>query len=169
MKKHQLPLLPAIADGLASTLTPISALAGALTVFLLATATPARAGVPTENFVPTGSLVDGGRDTHNAVRLGDGRVLVVGGHTADHSGTHAFAETYDPNTGAWSLSGAMSTNPRYYPTVNLLPDGRVLVAGGGGGPPVFASTEIWDPTSGQFTAGPSMSVSREYHSSVGLS
>ena len=167
LNKHQLPL-PAIADGLASTLTPISALAGALTVFLLAAAIPARAGVPTENFVPTGSFVDGGRDTHTATRLGDGRVLVVGGYTADHAGPKASAETYDPATGAWSLSGAMST-PRVHNTANLLPDGRVLVAGGMLPPNALASTETWNQTTGGFTAGPSMSVPRVYHSSVTLS
>jgi hypothetical protein len=55
IKKQQLPLLLAIATGLASILTPIRAHADAYT------------------FVPTGSL-DGGRSVHNAVRLGDGRV-----------------------------------------------------------------------------------------------
>src|SRR5438128_517052 len=167
LNKHQLPPLPAIAYGLTSIFTPSRSLAGALSVFLLGAGIPARAGVPTENFVPTGSLVDGGRAYHTAVRLADGRVLVVGGNTVDDS-QMVSAESYDPATGAWSLSGAMST-PRVYNTGNLLPDGRVLVAGGMHGGPVFASTEIWDPTTGQFTAGAPMSVARGGHSSVRLS
>ena len=37
------------------------------------------------------------------------------------------------------------------------------------GAPVYASTEIWDPTNGQFSAGAPMSVARGGHRSVRLS
>lgn len=146
MKQHQLPLLLAIATGLAAILTPISAHAGAYA------------------FVTTGNLADGGRFGHPAVRLADGRVLVVGGDQA--TGQTASAETYNPSSGNWSLSGPMSTQ-RDNHTANLLPDGRVLVAGGAY-IIVFASTEIWNPTTGEFTPGLPMNVARHYHTSVGL-
>lgn len=142
-------------------------LAGLLAVFLLGALIPGRADAPPDTFVATGSLVDGGRDTHSAVRLTDGRVLVIGGSRADHAESKASSETYDPTSGLWSLSGTMST-PRNNTTANVMPDGRVLVAGGGNGAPVFASTEIWNPATGAFTAGSPMSVPREYHSSVRL-
>ena len=118
-------------------------------------------------FVPTGSLTDGGRDTHAAVLLGDGHVLVVGGNQPDHVYAHALAEMYDPATGVWSLAGTMAT-PRLQLTANLLPDGRVLVTGGQEGTAVYASTELWDPATHAFTPGPAMSVARELHRSVTL-
>jgi hypothetical protein len=142
-------------------------LAGVLAVIFLGVAIPGRADTPPDTFVATGSLLDGGRDTHSAVRLTDGRVLVIGGSRADHLGSKASSETYDPASGLWSLSGTMST-PRNNTTANVLPDGRVLVAGGGNGAPIFATTEIWNPATGTFTAGPAMSVPRALHSSVRL-
>ena len=82
--------------------------------------------------------------------LADGRALVVG---------HGQAEVYDPSTGVWSLTGQPVADRCYF-TSTLLPGGKVLIAGGyvdGGtaGPP-SAGTEIYDPASGTWTAGPSM-------------
>jgi hypothetical protein len=54
----------------------------------------------------------------------------------------------------------------------LLPNGKVLIAGGlagrvsEGGPGIVATTEIFDPVTGRFTAGPSMSKSRSGHAAV---
>ncbi|MGA2662191.1 MAG: kelch repeat-containing protein, partial [Verrucomicrobiota bacterium] len=63
-----------------------------------------------------------------AVRLKDGRVLLVGGR--DRSGSAlATAELFDPTSSAYSPVGSM-TSPRLDPTATVLGDGRVLVAGG---------------------------------------
>ena len=45
------------------------------------------------------------RDGHTAVRLLDGRVLVVGGANGDENDTSA--ELYDPASGTWSATGNM--------------------------------------------------------------
>lgn len=67
-------------------------------------------------------------------RLPDGRFLVAGGtHTTgvDFSATQFFntAEIFDPATGTWSATGSMAT-ARSSATSAILPDGKILVAGG---------------------------------------
>ncbi|WP_437737185.1 kelch repeat-containing protein [Sorangium sp. So ce1335] len=74
------------------------------------------------------------RNAHAATLLPDGRVLVVGG--ADMQGWTLqpnTAEAFDPATGTWLPLEPLPVG-RYWHTATLLPDGRVLVAGGGGGP-----------------------------------
>ena len=74
------------------------------------------------------------------VVLSDGRVLIVGSSVAS-----APAELYNPRTGTISPTGSMST-ARSGPTAVLLPDGRVLVAGGMGiGDKALASAELYQP------------------------
>src|SRR5919202_4341615 len=74
-----------------------------------------------------------GRSGQAAALLRDGRVLVAGGVApADvPSGSEytATAEIYDPATDSWASAGSMST-VRFEPTMTVLDDGRVLVAGG---------------------------------------
>jgi hypothetical protein len=89
------------------------------------------------------------RAYHTATSLPDGRVLVAGG--AGVSGTlsadDAVAELWDSGSGQWSLAGSLQT-PRYDHTATLLPDGRVLVAGGrrsGGNVGGVSTSEVWDP------------------------
>jgi hypothetical protein len=57
---------------------------------------------------------------------------------------------------------------RYFHTATLLPAGQILVAGGNGPAGALASTEIYDPASNTWMAGPSMTTSRAQHSAVVL-
>ena len=64
---------------------------------------------------------------HSAVRLNDGRVLIVGG--ADQNATTlSSCEIYDPALGLFTPTGAMAT-PRVLHGACLMADGRVMVAG----------------------------------------
>jgi hypothetical protein len=65
-----------------------------------------------------------------AVALADGRVLVTGGLN-DINQSYSSAYAYDPRPGreSWTKVGLMDT-ARTNPSAALLPDGRVLVAGG---------------------------------------
>jgi hypothetical protein len=96
----------------------------------------------TGTFSLTGSMTVP-RSKHNAVLLASGQVLVMGGVNPSVSGPLASAELYDPTSGTFSLTGSM-TIPRFFvfPTVVLLPDGQVLVAGGADNGPV-ASAELY--------------------------
>jgi WD40 repeat protein len=105
-------------------------------------------------FVTTGSMLQG-RSHFAAVLLQNGKVLAIGGvNPAGYAGLLSTAELYDPYTGRWSATGAMSIGRSDF-TATLMADGRVLVAGGGDN-----STEIYDPTSATFQMGPYMMEAR---------
>jgi WD40 repeat protein len=109
-------------------------------------------------FGATGPMVHP-RAQHAAVRLADGRVLVVGGVDEDASPI-ASAELYDPATGRFSSTGSMA-HSRDIPDATLLPDGRVLVTGGYDGTGgAIASAELYDPATGSFSGAGSMNYPR---------
>lgn len=89
---------------------------------------------------PAGSLA-AARYKHAAVRLLDGKVLIVGGSDSrDRGGKIRAIEAFDPATGRFESAGqALDSRYKIGSAVLLLPDGRVLIAGGAEQP------EIYDP------------------------
>jgi hypothetical protein len=90
------------------------------------------------------------RYNHTMVPLADGSVLAVGGATTVSqttlNGTRA-AELWNPVTETWQTMASM-TDPRMYHSIAmLLPDGRVLSAGGGrlGGARDYFTAQIFSP------------------------
>jgi hypothetical protein len=117
----------------------------------------------TGEWTATGEMA-GTRTHHRATPLPDGRVLVVGGVVGgdDGGGVLSSAELYDPISGQWTSTGSMA-DPRFAFTATVLGDGKVLVAGGASdllGEDVWASAELYDPSSGQWTATGSMTEGR---------
>ncbi len=90
---------------------------------------------PTAQVSPTGSM-ETGRRQHNLTVLADGTVLATGGLSSDeyhvdlNAGVYT-AELWDPATGQWTTLSSMQVTRQYHSTALLLPDGRVLSAGGG--------------------------------------
>ena len=106
------------------------------------------------------------RAMHTSTLLPDGRVLVVGGW----SGTWdccviANAEIYDPFAGTWTEVVPLQVAARSDHTAVLLPNGKVMIAGGnpGGQFNALSSVEIYDPVAGTWGEGTPMPISRWMH------
>lgn len=101
----------------------------------------------TGRFTVTGAMAEA-RFKHAALRLTDGRVLVVAGSDErGRDGKKQTLEIYDPGRGEF-ISGGKLIDARFKlpDAVALLPDGRVLIAGGARHP------EIYDPAAGESRA-----------------
>ncbi len=102
----------------------------------------------TRRFEPAGELGTA-RHKHDAIRLPDGRVLVIGG--ADRTDRNHFSTTeiYSPRTATFDRGPSM-THRRYKiaGTSVLLPGGQVLVSSGA------QTAELFDLRSGAFSAVP---------------
>lgn len=85
----------------------------------------------------------------SATLLPTGLVLVAGGHYFDNGSSSyvhlATAELYDPSTTTWSPTASMNTARSFGPTTTLLPNGRVLAAGGRDSSGVPAFAELYGP------------------------
>jgi len=142
-------------------------------IFLLLSTAAALLGAPLAtqgtpvNFVITGSLATA-RYFHTATLLPNGKVLVAGG---DGNGpSQESAELYDPASGTWTATGSLSPGTSEH-TATLLPNGKVLVAGGVNGDifefgSILANAELYDPTSGTWTATGSLGAARGEHTAT---
>ena len=111
-------------------------------------------------FTATGGMWTA-RSGHTATVLPNGKVLIAGRENGPQipPASHflASAELYDPSAGYSTPMGDMIT-ARSGHSATLLPDGRVLITGGitvggvTGCCVTVASTELYDPSTGTFTA-----------------
>jgi len=121
------------------------------------------------HFIPTGSM-KAARSYFKAVLLSNGKVLVAGGFSSGENILQS-AEIYDPAIGQFHLVGLMA-HVRYKLSAVALADGHALIIGGSDEYPAGKrqdTTELFDPTSERFSAGPTMNQKRyKIHSSVAL-
>jgi N-acetylneuraminic acid mutarotase len=115
------------------------------------------------------------RRLHTMTKLADGRVLAVGGIAGPPSTPAAgvaSAEIFDPAAGAWTPTGSMR-EARFAHSASLLPDGKVLVAGGNAvrsaqSNRALRTCEIFDPATGQWTPAAPLNDARFGHPAVVL-
>ena len=106
-----------------------------------------------------------------AITLPDGRILVTGTSQVPYGNPQGAlgSEVFDPETGTWTLTSPM-TEPRTNHSLTLLPDGTVLAAGGNDPRETMhvplTSTEIFDPATDTWTAGPALAHARSEHTAT---
>lgn len=132
-------------------------------------------------WAPTGACSGCGANTFGltVTALLDGRALVAGGFNPAgfQSPPLATAYLYDPGAGTWARTGDMAIG-RLNHSATLLPDGKVLVAGGcttqtgGCGPTGGASAtetaELFDPATGTWTRTGDMRTGHALHTATVL-
>jgi hypothetical protein len=115
-------------------------------------------------FSALGASLGTARDLAAAAPLADGRVLIAGGESQGGAVDLPSAEIFNPATGTFSPAGATLGTPRKAAGAALLPDGRVLVAGGSRVVTALNSAEVFDPTAapgpGPANAAPRLSGAR---------
>ncbi|HJZ56176.1 MAG TPA: kelch repeat-containing protein [Gemmataceae bacterium] len=107
------------------------------------------------------------RRYHTATPLPGGSVLITGGQN-EALQTVGTCELYNPASGVFQATGSLAV-ARQNHTATLLPSGKVLVAGGATGSPnptYELATALYDPTSGSWTPGGSLTTGREGHTAT---
>jgi hypothetical protein len=120
----------------------------------------------TRTFSFTTAPMSAPRWGQSAIRLNNGKVLIVGGWVANYTVPTNGAEIYDPGTGAFTLTGRMSSPRADSPALIKRSDGRVLVIGGtvaGSLGTATASIELYDPGLGSFSTIGNLALSRRDH------
>jgi Kelch motif protein len=126
----------------------------------------------TGSWTATGDLITP-RVAHTATLLHNGKVLVAGGvgplgPSFDHGGDGVdTAELYDPATGQWSATASLNT-PRVIHTATLLPNGKVLAAGGDSERNSVNSAELYDPVTASWSTTGSLNTAHSAHTATVL-
>lgn len=139
----------------------------------------------TGKFAAIGNL-SATRTEHTATLLQNGKVLLVGGsgevisyftetdlagskktHTYERrsSETLASADLYDPSTGKFTATGSLATERRGH-SATLLPNGQVLIVGGGDEKFPLVTAEIYDPGTGLFSSTVAQAAKRNFHNTT---
>jgi hypothetical protein len=136
-----------------------------LFVLLSSLAVGESAGQTGGTFVQTGPLITP-RSQHTATLLQTGEVLITGG-AVDALGLASgqSVEIFDPATGMFRGSTAMTSRRRLH-SATMLPDGRVLIAGGYDGYGPLHTAELYDPTTDTFTPTGNMVSPRGGHDAI---
>ena len=106
---------------------------------------------PATGTTTAGAPMTYGRYGHSAILLNDGRLLIVGGLGEGSTGAEVpQIELYNPATNSWT-TGADTPHGATIPVLQLLADGRVLVATTRDANFQYQQTDIYDPVSNSWS------------------
>jgi hypothetical protein len=108
-------------------------------------------------FAATTPSMNTDRADATATLLPNGKVLIAGGTESSGPALNS-TDLYDPvsNTFAPAASTPVMNTARTGATATLLPNGKVLIAGGYGSLYSLKSTELYDPVTNKFATSPPM-------------
>ena len=109
---------------------------------------------------------------HTATLMADGRVLVAGGSISFPGEDLQDTEMYDPMSDTWTSAGMILGEPidPRYASATVLPDGKVLLAGGGDSTDwVLDGNFLYDPATNRWSPGGHLETVRLLHSATLLS
>ncbi len=125
---------------------------------------------PTAKTWTLGNKMVQARSDYASIMLGTGKILFIGGENINGVSI-SNSELYNPSTGTFAATSNM-TATREEHTAVLLANGNVLVSGGNKKTLTtqtpLASAELYNPTTGKWTATGSMSSARAGHTSTVL-
>jgi len=154
-------------NGNALTLNGVTAAEVSEDVAIIESALVATAPPSVNMFAATTPSMNVARAGATATLLPNGKVLIAGGTAISDSSPLSSTELYDSATNTFAPPAAtpVMNTARSAATATLLPNGKVLIAGGLSNiPPYeFASTELYDPATNKFAppaATPVMNTAR---------
>ncbi|GBD88249.1 N-acetylneuraminate epimerase [bacterium BMS3Abin03] len=104
-----------------------------------------------------------------ATTLTNGTILVIGGVNFETNPPRMYnlksCELFDPVTEKWSVVDSLEIERQGH-TATVMPDGRVLVAGGLNSSGSIKQCEIFDPETGVWSMTDSLNIERDGHSAV---
>ncbi len=109
------------------------------------------------------------REKTGSSLLIDGTVLVTGGDSNTYIQASASSEIYDPVANTWTTKASMSTARTQQQQVTFTDSGgnsKVMVMGGANSSGSLKSTEIYNPSTNSWSAGPSMAYNRGLFAAV---
>ena len=123
----------------------------------------------TGTFTATGSLIHA-RYLHTATLLNNGMVLIVGGFSSGD--VRDDSELYNPATGEFTATGSLIT-ARVWHTANVITTGAnagnvVVIGGQSGSGGTLSSAEIYNVSTGTFTAAGNLTHARFGHTATTL-
>lgn len=107
-----------------------------------------------------------GHESAGLALLGNGRVLVAGGHALTRGGKWALidsAELYDPETETWQATGSLVEHRQGIWSVIVLKNGKVLLAGEHD---TLSGAELYDPETGKWSATGKLNTGRGGHTTT---